>query len=256
MRDTRRVLEHGCLVALASVAAFAACSCHDFYVGEDEPDASGAEPDASGAEPRSPCSSPSAARVFCDDFDTGALGATWDQVDPELMTLDSSTFASPGRSLRVLVPQPSTGDFASKLVKSFTFAAGMNNLVLHVALKVARPNPILPFGVFCGNDGYAIAFNLGSESFVSELGSRVAYTTHVTKASFPIGQWQDLELRIRRDAGTVAMKANGETVLAESALQGKSELASDSCRLVLGVYFAVAGTTWDANFDNVAVTTF
>ena len=65
--------------------------------------------------PASPCRAP---HLFCDDFDVGAIGATWDRKSGNT-SLDPSTFSTPPFGFRAHVDK-SFGNRSSRLEKSLT----------------------------------------------------------------------------------------------------------------------------------------
>ncbi len=261
--EQRTLISPVTLVAVTAVVLLVAgSSCRDYYVvpdgvvgSEDGGSSDGGEGDAPGS---SPCTPAAPGVVFCDDFDTTALGATWTTSHILFGSLDRTAFVSAPNSMRVLVPEPSPKEAAEYLSKQLGVPAAAN-LRVEVSLRIDRESAVYPFGLFCGSSGYALSLNLGGA--VVEQGGGVIYTSHHAVLSLPVGRWQKVELTLKRAAGTVELRVGGAVALPETRLAGKDVggqdlVATGDCRLAMGLFDLPQGLSWDGKFDNVVVTTF
>jgi hypothetical protein len=222
----------------------------DASPGDSAPDA--ATKDAGGDASTSPCTTPPATSIFCDDFDQGALGATWDSVDTTFLGLDTLEPASPPRSLSAIFT-PAGADHVGVLDKKLV-GLGTSNVRIALDLRVdaSTGNRPYPFGLLFTSD-YKIAFTLDVNG-VEESGT--VQKTHPTGAPTIQGAaFTHVVMSVHR-AGTVDLEIDGTAYLTSEPLMGGSTAAEADCHLRLGVFYGAAASSWNARIDNLLVTTF
>ena len=230
------------------VAIVALVACRSFYVLPEAPDAAA---DALGSpDATSPCRVPTANRLFCDDFDEGALGATWDRGALPHGSLDP-TSVSPPRSLRIQFQDPP--DPVVETLEKDLDVSSTANIHIEFDLRIDTVAPVYPVALYCGPDGYAIVLNL--DGYVNEQAGPTPYGGYKF-GTFPVGTWKHVRLGIRRGDGSVDMQIDGVTVIVSTKVAKPAMLAAGACSLVVGMYYAEKHLSWDGRLDNVLVTTF
>ena len=190
---------------------------------------------------------------FCDDFDHGALGATWSSATNTGGTLALDPLAlSPPWSLLVAV-QDGGGPEDLLLHKSFAATAG-----IHCAFDIrvdAYDSYTDVFHVDFGqaSGSYFVRFIMGG-TVVNEYGTLPDGGVRV-RNNWPTGQpaigvWTrvDLDLRFSGQAGTAVLAYDGKQVLSVN-LSPPTDIVSN--KIQLGAWSSAA-TKWRAHFDNFA----
>jgi hypothetical protein len=77
-----------------------------------------------------------------------------------------------------------------------------------------------------------------------------AGTSAATRKDSTENEWRHVEVSIRSGAGTVSVRVDDATVLEETKLLGAAFVHDEKCSLGLGIYYAFAQTSWEANFDS------
>lgn len=219
----------------------------------------GGDAGTAGTAGTAPAACPPGA-VFCDDFDQGELGATWDSANLQFAVLDAVRAHTAPASLRIQLPEqaPET----SALLKQGLGTAS-ESFRVSFYLRIAAARDVYPFGLFLPTDNYQISLHLDglghdelalAEQTSAKLANGESYAELATSASLPAnGAWRHIELFFRRTAGTVSVRVDGAEALTETPLLGAALLKQGVPTLGIGVFFADSGASWDGGFDDVVV---
>jgi hypothetical protein len=199
-----------------------------------------------------------ASTLFCDDFDHGAIGATWDSAMTTAgatLALDSTTFRSP----------PSSGAFtsggnssAANLIKSV--AASVGNYRVAFSLRVATPpsasSAYQIIATFANGNGAQLELLEGTGGF--SVNDRINGTYDTQYSDVPgldVGAWHDVVVHLK-------FAASGGTTSASVDVDGTNVVPSfdvasafnqpSALKIALGVVFG-AGSSTSINFDNAAI---
>ena len=257
-------------IAIA-VALGSAWSCKAYYVAPDDAGSDGATvpgdsgvPDASGlddspssadvAAPASPCTSPAASVVFCDDFDTGALGAKWDDANAPLCSLDVNVAKSAPQSLHVVLPDTGS-EQASHLTKGVPVPLS-SNVRVAFELWIDVPGAAYPFGLWFHD--YNLTWSpvdlKVTESIPQDSGTPT-FAFHDAPGPVPQRTWVHVELEVDRKNGKATFHLGTQS--STFALAGAAFVALDDVPgLFMGLFDAGPHVSWDAHIDNVVVSTF
>jgi hypothetical protein len=216
------------------------------------------------------CATVSPAPLFCDDFDVGALGATWSgglQQSTATATLDSTIFESPPSSMLVAIPSFSSGGDGIAML-STTFSAILNgastyafDLIIEAWDMNANYTKVASI-IMPG--GYAIYIQIDAtgvldiaEQIPAEDGG-FAYGDYFGAPTTVIapGVWHRIELRtappIDGGSGIASLTATFDhaTVIDETSLE--AVIPPGAPEIELGLYWVVPmEAPWRVHFDNV-----
>jgi hypothetical protein len=222
-------------------------------VAADAPPPIDASPDVN----KSPCAQQ---HTFCDDFDKGTLGATWDNVDNGSGgTLSQTTNAvSPPYAFQAQVPS-GPGQPYAMLQKYLAASAKIHFECDLTILGTQTANFEIDYFDFSFKpSGYVYGnFNLerlnvgGTSEQISKTTADAGDVYHDDNISEQLTSWKHLVVDIDFTKSTFTMTVDGATV---DAMSMTPPLASAPGTLAVGVtYSSGTTTTWSVLTDNVVI---
>jgi hypothetical protein len=215
--------------------------------------------DGASGDGASPCSSQ---HVFCDDFDDGGLGATWDDKYETVGPLSLSTaFAvSQPRSLFASAPGTASGD-ESALGKKLPVA---NHTHVELDVYVTSPTNVtntevdlvdliltpLPLGTAQAN------FNLQRYEFTSQIEQYVLLSDggspgDIVPFNESFSSWRHVTLDVDFVGQKFSATVDGKSV---ASISMNPQIAKTGLELYTGIgYIEVAHGAWGVYVDNVVV---
>jgi hypothetical protein len=205
---------------------------------------------------KSPCTQ---SHTFCDDFDDGSLGATWDKIDNAGGTLAQSTnAASPPYAFEARVP---AGGHPSVVLEKYLPAANHVHYECDMIILGAQDAGSMEVDYFdfsFAPTGYSYGdFNMERLDLAGDIeqisqpngADASAYQDDPISETFPA--WKHLVIDIDFTKATFAATVDGVTI---DTMTMKPPFTSSSSTLSVGVtYSGGLQTQWSVLVDNVVI---
>jgi hypothetical protein len=199
--------------------------------------------------------------TFCDDFDKGDLGSTWDffqQTPPGVGVLDEANFKSAPAAFGVRTKKCAQGDVGTILLRK-TIAGGASHVVLafDVNADVGQASGTLAIATLDLSTSHLLTLYLRDDDpntpgpTLTEVAPGVSTAIRNPFTKLPAaGAWHNVTLDVDAANGTAALLIDTVNVL--SATIAKAPVDSPTIRV--GVLVTGPAQPYTFDFDNVALT--
>lgn len=198
--------------------------------------------------------------AFCDDFDRGALGATWDVLErgaPQQASLDTVTFLSPPAAFAVTPPRLAAGELGATLLRR-TVKGTARRFVFGFAVRADAPptDGTLAIATLDLALDHLLTLYLRDDDPVSPgpslaeaaPGAGAIVRTRLASAP-PAGVWTRVELDVDAAAGHAVVRIAGAVVL--SAPVSRASAVDPTIRV--GALVTGPADAYGLRFDDVTL---
>jgi hypothetical protein len=199
--------------------------------------------------------------AYCDDFDQGDLGATWDffqQAPPGAATLDQAVFVSPPQSFGVVTKKLTGPDFGTILLrKTIPGPASRARLAFQLWADAPQPSGTLAVATLDLSTDHLFTLYLRDDdpsapgpTLTEQPPGGAPAVRHPFATLPPLGAWTQVAIDLDAAGGSATLTIGDTTVLSAVSI---AKATVDGPTIRIGVLALGPATPYTMRFDDVAL---